>query len=100
MQHGSGRAASPEWVMQRRQGTDGVTWAAMVALTLVWWAPLTLLLLARWQGGRARFSAVMALGRALVALGLPEVASGLHAAEAARAERSLRAIRAGRGMVR
>jgi hypothetical protein len=95
MQHGLGRAASPEWVMQRRHAIGALTWGAMVALTLVWWTPSLLLAVARWQGGRARFGAVMMLGRALVAMGLLGAASQLYAAEAERATQAMRAIRAG-----
>lgn len=73
-----------------------MAWAALIALALVWWLPSILLALTRWQAGRLRFEVVMGLGRALAALGRPEVASRLYGAEAARAERGLRAIRAGR----
>ena len=79
-----------------RHALGALGWAGLLVLALVWWAPTLLLAVARWQGGRARFVAVMVLGRALVALGCPEDASGIYAAEAERAERSLRAIRAGR----
>ena len=79
-----------------RLAIGALAWAGLLVLTVVWWAPTLLLALARWQGGRARFAAVMVLGRALVALGWPEVASGLYAAEAERATRDLRAIRAER----
>lgn len=79
-----------------RHALGALAWAGLLVLALAWWAPTLLLALARWQGGRARFGVVMMLGRALVALGWPEVASRVFAAEMARAERSLRAIRAGR----
>ncbi|MGI4765478.1 MAG: hypothetical protein ACRYGP_10535 [Janthinobacterium lividum] len=65
----------------------------MLVLALLWWLPTLLLVLARWQGGRLRLEIVMGLGRALVALGWPEVAAGLYEAEAERAERSLRALK-------
>ena len=68
--------------------------SAVLVLALLWWAPSFLLVLARWQGGRVRFEAVLVLGRALVALGWPEVASRVYAAEIRRAEHGIRAIRA------
>ncbi|MGI4763954.1 MAG: hypothetical protein ACRYGP_02630 [Janthinobacterium lividum] len=65
----------------------GMAWAALLALTLVWWLPSILLTLAVLWGGRVRFGLVMDFGRALVAIGRSEAASRLYVAEIERCER-------------
>ena len=73
-----------------RHALGALAWGAMVAATLLWWSPSFLLAVARWQGGRLRFAAMMVLGRALVALGWPGAASRVYGAPLALAERQRR----------
>ena len=73
-----------------------VWWAALAAVGL-WLLPSIAVALARWWGSWLRFEATMCLGRALVAVGLPEVARWVYAAEIARAERGMQAIEGWRG---
>ena len=63
-----------------RHAFGALACGAMVAATVLWWLPSFVLALVRLGGICVRFEVVVGLGRALVALGWPEVASRLYGA--------------------